>query len=569
MATETDTRPELRDERVLVLAPLRRDGPAVAGLVTRSGLGAVVCETVGDLVREMAKGAGALLVTEDAVGPDDRMNDLLIALARQPAWSELTVLLIAAPHSRNLRRTAQDRLGGYANVVLLERPLRSTTLVSALQAALAARRRQYQIRDYLIERARQERELKLLNETLEQRVAERTRDLETAMRQRAEAEMALRQAQKVEAIGQLTGGIAHDFNNLLMVFSGGLDMLERAPDSDRRERIVTGMRQAAARARALTQQLLAFARKMPLAPEPISFRSLLETMRILVDGALRGDITVEIDVAPDLWPIMADPTQLELAILNLAVNARDAMPQGGVLRISARNENLSAPQPDGLAGQYVIVEVGDTGDGIPPAILHRVFDPFFTTKKVGKGTGLGLSQVYGFATQSGGRARIRSTEGQGTTVVLELPRADAMNRETGEEHAYFQDGVVANGDLAILLVEDNEQVAELASEMLSALGFRVTRAGTAREALGQFDDTANRFDIVFSDVVMPGGMNGLELAQELKRRQPDLPVLLTTGYSEAAAKLGARGDIPLIEKPYQIAALQEALQQLVPRRRAH
>jgi signal transduction histidine kinase len=274
--------------------------------------------------------------------------------------------------------------------------LRSATLISALRSARTARLRQYDIRDHLAERARQEAELRQLNQTLEERVEARTRelrkameDLKSAMRERELAERALAQAQKAEAIGQLTGGIAHDFNNLLMVIAGGIDMLERASDQARREKLIGAMRQAAARGQTLTRQLLAFARRMTLAPEPLNLRTLVDGMRILVGGALRGDISVEVDIEPDLWPVLADPGELELALLNLLVNARDAMPAGGVLTLAARNEWLDGSGEGALAGPFVRIEVRDTGTGIPPEILNRVFDPFFTTKPVGKGHRLG------------------------------------------------------------------------------------------------------------------------------------------------------------------------------------
>ncbi len=556
--------------RILILAPSGRDAAAVAEIIARAGMAPEIFPDIEVLCRAIDDSAGAVLVAEEALDRQRRIEVFGQALAAQPAWSELPILLIAKAGGRGPTRSAAERIGGYTSVVMLERPLRSATLVSALQSALTARRRQYDIRDHLSERARYETELRRLNEMLEQRVQERTRelrkameDLQAAMQEREEAQRALTQAQKTEAIGQLTGGIAHDFNNLLMAISGGLDLLERAKDGDRREKLISAMRRATARGEALTRQLLAFARRMTLAPEPIDLQNLIDGMRILVDGALRGNITVEIDIEPGLRPVLADPGQLELALLNLAVNARDAMPSGGVLTLAARNEMLDGSAASGLVGEFVRIEVRDTGTGIPPEILHRVFDPFFTTKAVGKGTGLGLSQVFGFVSQSGGHVEVQSRPGEGATFVLHLPRAEAMEAETRPLRTGYAAERLAQGDRKVLVVEDNDEVAELAMEMMATMGFAVERVAGAKEALAKLTGDGRDVDLVFSDVVMPGGMNGVELARELRRLRPELPVLLTSGYSDAARELDPKDGLPLIEKPYGLETLQKALRNFV------
>ncbi|MBV9459459.1 MAG: response regulator [Bradyrhizobium sp.] len=559
---------ELSTLRILILAPSGRDAPTVAEVIAKGGMVPHTCSTLEALCAGIAEGAGAILLAEEALNEQRPVERLHRALAEQPAWSELPVLLVAKTSGRGPARPAAERIGDYRNIVMLERPLRSASLISALQSALTARRRQYEIRDHLLERARQEAELRRLNETLEQRVEARTRELrqaleelQKAMREREEAQCALAQAQKTEAIGQLTGGVAHDFNNLLMVISGGLDMLERSADPERRRKLITAMRQAAGRGEALTRQLLAFARRMTLAPEPINLRSLIDGMRILVGGALRGDITVDVDLDPKLWPVLADPGQLELALLNLAVNARDAMPSGGALTLAARNERLKGVGANGTTDEFVRIEVRDTGSGIPPDIIDRIFDPFFTTKPVGKGTGLGLSQVYGFATQSGGHIEVRSAAGLGATFILRLPRATTASAETQPERSPASDERLGPGGRKVLVVEDNDDVAELAMEMMTTLGFVVERVANAREALAKLAADGRDVDLVFSDVVMPGGMNGVDLARELKRLRPELPVLLTSGYSDAVRELDPDEGLPLIEKPYRLETLQGALRE--------
>jgi signal transduction histidine kinase/ActR/RegA family two-component response regulator len=382
-------------------------------------------------------------------------------------------------------------------------------------------------------------------------LGEANRELQVQMEEREKAEEALRQSQKMEAIGRLTGGVAHDFNNLLMVASSGLDLMERTQDEKRRNRLKDGVRQALDRGASLTRQLLAFSRRTALKPQVVDLRQQVEGLQMLLERSLREDIAVELDLPPDLWPVEIDPGEFELALLNIAVNARDAMPNGGVIRIRA--ENVAADGEDGL--DRVALSVVDTGGGIPPDILSRVFEPFFTTKQVGQGTGLGLSQVYGFARSSGGEARIESRPGRGATIILFLPRTD---KPLSEPQPALEKTEPPRGRGRILVVEDDDGVALSVRAMLDELGYGSKRAASAEEAL-QMLGRDGRYDLVFSDMVMPGELNGLDLARRIVAERPDLPVLLTTGFSEAASAAAGEG-LQLLEKPYDMSALARQLE---------
>ncbi|HYD74206.1 MAG TPA: ATP-binding protein [Candidatus Binatia bacterium] len=375
----------------------------------------------------------------------------------------------------------------------------------------------------------------------------RARQLEQEIEQRERAEEALLQSRKLEAIGQLVGGVAHDFNNLLTVVLSGLRLIERHPDGERRVATMEAMRQAVERGAGLTRQLLAFARRQSLKLEAIDVGAQLQGMRELLARSLRADILVDIVTPGDLWPVKTDPTQFELAVLNLAVNARDAMPKGGVLTIVAANAASAQ-------GDFVQVSVCDTGMGISAEVLERVFEPYFTTKQAGQGTGLGLSQVYGFANQSGGSVSIESVINQGTRVTLRLPRAEEMPARPAAAQASPAAGPRLTGK-SVLVVEDEDAVAQMVDDMLEQLGCTSLRAANAEAALHALAE--RRFDLVFSDIIMPGEMNGHELAQELRRRHPDMPIVLTTGYSGSADIDSA---FPVLRKPYQLDDLESILQ---------
>jgi signal transduction histidine kinase/CheY-like chemotaxis protein len=400
--------------------------------------------------------------------------------------------------------------------------------------------------------------LRRVNATL----AEANRELEIQMEERGRTEEQLRQAQKMQSLGQLTGGIAHDFNNLLAVIQGSADILQRPGLSDeKRARFTKAIIDASTQGAVLTGQLLAFARRQPLRPEVIDINHRILTMLVMIQPMLGPNIMLSTHLEPSLLPVDVDPGQFEAALINIVVNARDAMPDGGEITIATRN--VTGDEAGGR-DRAVAVMVEDTGCGIAPDQLGQVFEPFFTTKTVGKGTGLGLSQVYGFAAQSGGEARIGSEVGKGTKLTILLPASDKPLPVAPRPNQ----AVTTAKELAgrILLVEDNEAVGNLAESLLGELGHEVIRARSGPEALRMADNGA-QFDIVFSDVVMPG-MTGLELADKLKKRRPQLPIILTTGYSEGIIAAGAR-EFPLVRKPYRMETLAGAVDKALALQRAH
>jgi PAS domain S-box-containing protein len=415
-------------------------------------------------------------------------------------------------------------------------------------------------------------------EALEERVAERTRELEEANRrlldeatERAKAEAALARAQRLEAIGQLTGGVAHDFNNLLTVIVGNLDMIVRTVDDpDRVRRLATTALGAAERGETVTRQLLAFSRQQALKPEVVELNGLIRNFEAFARRATGEALELRLDVDKDDLHCRIDPAQFETAILNLIVNARDATTPGGQIAVEMRGRSIERPgpeePPDIAPGDYVVVAVRDTGCGIRPDVLPRVFDPFFTTKDVGKGSGLGLSQVYGFVRQSGGIVRIESQLGAGTTVRIYLPRTQTSTATSDRPRTPPQAPASAKGE-TLLVVEDDPEVLEIVLTMLRGLGYSVL---IARDGPGALDvlRAPERVDLLFSDVVMPRGMNGAELARRARALHPGLPVLLTSGYTARALseEHGVPDDFPLLPKPYRVAELARALRgALAPR----
>jgi signal transduction histidine kinase/CheY-like chemotaxis protein len=413
------------------------------------------------------------------------------------------------------------------------------------------------------------------NALLETKVAERTAQLQTELRRREEAEAILRQAQKIESLGQLTGGIAHDFNNMLTVVIGNLDTLKRrlpklAKGGDL-EKPVEAALQGARNAAKLTHRLLAFARKQPLEPAAINMNALVSGISDMLARTVGEPVKVETVLGAGLWTVFADPNQVESAIINLAVNARDAMPEGGKLTIETANAYLDEPyvRPFGdiFPGQYVMLSVSDTGIGIPRESMDRVFEPFFTTKGAGAGTGLGLAMVHGFVKQSGGHIRLYSEAGQGTSVKIYLPRQKGKSELTttpkGKISAVPSKRPLAQGE-TVLLVEDDAGVRDYSAGVLKELGYRVMEAENAEHALDAIKGEPH-IDIVFTDIVLGAGMNGRQLADAIKLMKPDLPILFTTGYTRNAIVHHGRLDpgVNFLGKPYTQRELAEKLRALL------
>ena len=385
-----------------------------------------------------------------------------------------------------------------------------------------------------------------------------TRDItERRQAQKAleEAQIQRAHAQKMEALGKLTGGVAHDFNNLLMVVSGHIQTLKKTATDPKAARAAEAIDLAAQRGATLTRQLLIFSRRQTFHPTIISLHEHIEAFRNMLASTLDDTARMVSSVGPDVWPIKADASELELALVNVTLNARDAMPSGGTIALTCENVVLRRGDvPENIEGEFVVLRITDTGSGIAPDVLAKVFDPFFTTKEATKGSGLGLSQVHGFAHQSGGIVTIESQLGRGTTVAIYLPRAIESADATSDEP---RDCNVSSG--AVLVVEDNPDVSVVSASMLEQLGYVVHTVPSANAALDAL--AKDNFDLVVSDIVMAGDMDGMALARVLRTRKPDMPVLLVTGYSQAAAEAGS--EFTVLYKPFQLAEVSRIAARLI------
>ena len=672
--------------QVLITAPFGRDAQNVAQLLREDGHEAVICRDLGALASRIGIHTGAVLLTQEAVGED--VSVLKPALERQPSWSDVPfVLLIAASAGRSGRAEAARLkfLELATNSVVLERPIGKASLLSTVDSALRLRKKQFDMRDRLLDlrdsdarfkaiansidpmvwtslpdgrhdyynqrwydytgvasgstegegwggvfhpedqpralqrwrhslatgepyeveyrlrhrsgeyrwvlgRAQAQRDdsgrivrwfgtcteiqelvsarevLARSHEQLEAMVADRTTALETEMTSRAQAEAALRQSQKMEAVGQLTGGIAHDFNNMLAGITAGLELIRRRIDAGRLEgieRFIEASVSSAQRAAGLTGRLLAFSRRQSLDAQPLDVNALIHSLEDLLRRSLTESIALRIVTGESVRVAVADANQLESALLNLTINARDAMPTGGQLTIETSNVELDeayvAAKPEVKAGRYVTIAVSDTGTGMSAQELEKVFEPFYTTKPIGQGTGLGLSMVYGFARQSGGQVRIHSQPGEGTSVKIFLPAGDSSKLEPNVGPTPVREG---KGQ-TILLIEDDPSVRMMVRELLNELQYEVHEAQDADSALPLITST-RAIDLILSDVGLPG-MNGRQLAEIARNHRPDLPILFLTGYAENAAQraefLGK--DMAMITKPFQLEVLAAKIDEML------
>jgi signal transduction histidine kinase/ActR/RegA family two-component response regulator len=547
--------------RVLIHAPRGRDASVVQNVLARQHTESLVCLSEQDLMAALEEGAASVILTEEALPQLLADRHLLEWLRNQPPWSDFPFVVLAT--KREGRRADKDfrSLHSLGNLVLLERPLNAETLASAADSAVRARRRQYAARQHLEELKGTRSELERLNGELEDRILQRTRELASAndrlmkeINERERAQAALTQVQKMEAIGRLTGGIAHDFNNLLHVVNMNLELVSLYAKEEKVKPVVERAKSAARRGARLTNQLLSFARSQSLMPRLTRVNQLIVGMKDLLEISVGSGVEVVLDLCEEDATVMLDASQLEMAILNLAVNSRDAMPDGGKLTISTGTRFLDEDR-DLHEGDYVLVTVSDSGSGIPPNILPKVFDPFFTTKPVGRGTGLGLSQVYGFARQSGGVARIRSEEAKGTTVEVLFPEADAEAEASGATRQQPAVPALA-GAFHIMVIEDDPDVRRVIVECLSLIGYKVTEAGNGTEALAQL--ASIKPDLLVVDYAMPD-MTGAEVISEARKLVGDVPVILATGYADMAAVERLAGRPPILRKPFDIAQLGDAV----------
>jgi len=543
---------------ILIVAPAGRDAQVVSQLVGSAGMATLVDEDGSILLDAIRSGEGAGAFLTDEGYAHLNLSELRDALKHQPLWSDFPFVLLTSTGGRNSDGAPET---SSPHMTILERPCHPTSLVAAARTLMRTRARQRMAGRQLNELEATRVQLRNLADTLEVQVSERTRDLATAnarltaeISERERAEARLLQAQKMEAIGQLTGGVAHDFNNLLTSVIGALELLLRKAADPMTRQLVEIALSSAEKGANLTAQLLAFSRRQRLDPTAIDPNEIVQGMVEMLKRILGQHIEVETRLVDPVWHALADPTQLEVMILNLAINARDAMPHGGRLEIETRN--IGAREANSLGDlsdqDYVALIVDDTGSGMPPDIVARAFEPFFTTKETGKGTGLGLAQLYGFAKQSGGAARIESEVGIGSKVWLYLPRtlrdivppiSDTRVPDQGRRGR-------------ILIVDDDENVRIILETMLETLGYDVVAAGHGPAALEVFE--AGQFSLVLTDIAMPL-MSGVELARKIRARSPDTPILFATGYADFQAFGPELSDQIIVRKPYHIADVAEQI----------
>jgi len=530
--------------RTLILAPQGRDAMVAKGLLRDAGLRSDICVDLAELLQELRSGAETAIVTEEAVRYSD-VRPLAEWVASQPAWSDFPFVVLTG-HGGGIERNpdAAKLMQTFGNVTFLERPFHPTTLLSVVQAGLRSRVKQHECRK--------------LNEELEARVKDRTAELAAANRQllaqieeREKVESTLRQMQRLEAVGQLTSGVAHDFNNLLTVVLSNISFLQKGLDAmgidGKMKQRLANMRMAAERGAKLTDQLLSFSRRQRLEPRSLDVNAAVAEMRGLLQSTLGGSIQIDTQLGQDTWNALTDPTQFELAVLNLAINARDAMAGVGKLTIRTANARLGPPlrPEEPSAGEYVMVCVSDTGTGMTEEVRSKAFEPFFTTKAPGKGSGLGLSQILGFAKQSGGGIRLESRLNEGTSIHIYLPCAQDKAELPKDPSASIPSRHF--GGCTILLVDDDDAVRDVTASMLQEMGYVVVEAGSGGAAL-EIIQSGIQLELVLLDFAMPG-MNGAELARQIQIKRPTLPLLFITGFVDQSALSGI-SEASIVRKPF-------------------
>jgi signal transduction histidine kinase/ActR/RegA family two-component response regulator len=514
-----------RDDTILIFAPTGRDPELIARMLAGLQLTPRALPSIGELCAEIGSGAGIVILAEEALTPESALR-LVETIEAQPSWSDIPVLLLTTAVA--IARTSQpvlEALRQRANVTLLERPVHPLTLISAVQSALRARRRQYDVRDYLADRQRSEERV--------------------------------RQAQKMDAVGKLAGGVAHEVNNMMTAVIGFADYaLKQLPADHPVRPDIEEVIKAGTRAAAVTQQLLAFSRRQPHQPSLLSLQEVIPELSKLLERLLGAEHELRLEVPRDLPPVLADRNQLEQVLVNLALNARDAMEPGGRLVIAGSIVEIDDATPPSSVDEIrtarnVRIRVTDTGQGMSPEAREHAFEPFYTTKPLGQGTGLGLSTVYGIIKQSGGYVWIDSRLGEGTTITVDLPAVSEALPAPAERAPG-----PSRGRETVLVVEDEPLVRRLARRALEEHGYTVLEAADGREAIAELASGEHPIGLVLSDLVMPR-MSGRELGQEIARRYPGLPVLFMSGYTgeDVRSRGLLEGSAPFVQKPFTADAL--------------
>lgn len=545
------------EHRILVLAPRGRDAAVISKVLNARAIGTTECATSAQVVALLDQGAAGAVITDDSFASEN-FEPLRRWLEAQPPWSDFPFIVLTAKRTTGDAHSAVDVLHSLGNFILLERPVNADTLGRAAASAVRARVRQYETRRALDDLHDARATVQALNLDLESRIAARTQALAAAndrlmleISERERAQASLVHVQKLEAVGRLTGGIAHDFNNLLQVVSMNVDLVIRKAVDPKVIDLAGKAKRAVGRGAKLTAQLLSFARTQSLLPKLTDINALIAGMQELIVVSIGSQVVLEVKLCEEPAWATIDTVQLEMALLNLAVNAKDAMQGSGTLLVSTACVEQVV---DGLPGtRHVVVSMRDNGSGIAPGVLAKVFEPFFTTKPLGSGTGLGLSQVYGFARQSGGTARIESELGEGTAVEMWFP---ALAPPLLNDDSVPSAPPARLRNRQVLVIEDDAEVRRVIVESLESAGHSVRSAESGAQGLVLLAKA--RPDLLIVDYAMPG-MTGAQVIATVRESDPDLPILLSTGYADMAEVARVLPATSVLLKPFDVAALLSAV----------